>query len=513
MNKNLIIRSDASIQIGTGHVIRCLTLADELRGRGAEVVCVCREFDGNLCDHIEEKGYSVHRLPVSDTSTQNIESNLKHAAWLGADWQTDAEQVEEIIKSLGTIPDWFVVDHYALDERWEEYLRPYVKKIMVIDDIADRLHDCDLLLDQNFYKNLENRYDGLVPLGCKKFLGPKYALLRPEFREARKTLRKSDEHVKRIMIFFGGSDSTNETTKALEAIRKLNRIDIIVDVVVGVLNTHRKVIEKMTSDMSYCTCHFNVEDMAALMIKADLTVGAGGITIWERCALALPSVIITVAENQTKTVSDMAESGYLLFLGRSEAVSVDSLYHALEIAIQSPWFLISFARKTLPLVDCKGAKRIAQELMPLDISLRKATMDDCEAIYKWRNAEETRRHIFYPEQISLDKHCTWFMESLKNYYRQILIAELHGRPVGVLRYDIDGQLAVISIYNVPGIKGYGIGTQIINTGSKWLRRYFPDVHKIQAKVLPENVVSKKAFVNAGYVEHHITFEEVLLDEL
>jgi UDP-2,4-diacetamido-2,4,6-trideoxy-beta-L-altropyranose hydrolase len=183
----ILIRTDASVQIGTGHVMRCLTLADELRGRGAEVIFVCREFDGNLCGYIEEKGYIVHRLPVSDATEQgdqNIEIGLKHTAWLGADCQTDVEQVEEIIKDLESPPDWLVVDHYALDERWEECLRSYCKKIMVIDDLADRPHNCDLLLDQNFYENLESRYDGLVPPQCKKFLGPKYALLRPEFRES-----------------------------------------------------------------------------------------------------------------------------------------------------------------------------------------------------------------------------------------------------------------------------------------------------------------------------------------
>jgi UDP-2,4-diacetamido-2,4,6-trideoxy-beta-L-altropyranose hydrolase len=508
---HLIIRADASVQIGTGHVMRCLTLADELRRRGAEAIFVCREFAGNLCDYIERKGYIVHCLPVQ--GGQNVETASKHAAWLGADWQADAMQVEEIIKDHNTYPDWLVVDHYALDERWERYLRSYVKKIMVIDDLADRRHDCDLLLDQNFYENLESRYEDLVPSGCKKLLGPKYALLRPEFREARKNLRKRDGFVKRIMIFFGGSDQTNETTKALEAISMLNRPDIAVDVVVGSFNRHRKVIEQIASDLLDCTCHFKVEDMAALMAGADLAVGAGGTTVWERCVLGLPSLVTTVAENQGKTVSDMAESGYLLFLGRSESVSVDSLYRALEIVFQSPWLLISFARKTQPLVDGKGAKRIAQEMLPLEITLRMATMDDCETIYKWRNAEETRRHIFNSGLISLDEHRRWLIESLENSNRQILIAELCGRSAGVLRYDISGRLAVISIYTVPGTKGYGIGTQIIRTGSKWLRRHFPDIHKIQAKVLPENVLSKKAFVNAEYTEHHIIYEKVLLNEM
>jgi UDP-2,4-diacetamido-2,4,6-trideoxy-beta-L-altropyranose hydrolase len=353
---NILIRTDVSVKIGTGHGMRCLTLADELSERGAEVAFVCRDFDGNLCGYIEEKGYVVHRLPVSDTPKQNIESGLKHTAWLGTDWQTDAGQVEEIIKSLGITPDWLVVDHYALDERWEGYLRPYVKKIMVIDDIADRAHDCDLLLDQNFYENLENRYDGLVPAGCKMHLGPKYALLRPEFREARKKLRKRDGYVKRIMIFFGGSDSTNETAKTLEAIRILNRPDISVDVVVGALNPHRKVIEQMASDMPDCTCYFNVEDMAVLMAKTDLAVGAGGATTLERMYMGLPCIVITVANNQIASIQALAHHGYLIYAGREHDVTADGL--SIILSSLSSKILQEMSKRAMKIIDDMGTKRV-----------------------------------------------------------------------------------------------------------------------------------------------------------
>jgi UDP-2,4-diacetamido-2,4,6-trideoxy-beta-L-altropyranose hydrolase len=508
--KNLIIRTDASVQIGTGHVMRCFTLADELHERGAEIVFVCREFDGNLCGYIKEKGYIVRRLSVSDTPKHNIDGGPKHAAWLGADWQTDARHVGKIIKGFENPPDWLVVDHYALDERWERYLRPYCKKIMVIDDLADRPHDCDLLLDQNFYENLESRYDGLVPTWCKKLLGPKHALLRPEFREARKNLKKRDGHVRRIMVFFGGSDPTNETTKALEAIRMLNRPDIVVDVVVGAFNSHRKVIEQIASDLPDCTCHFKVEDMAALMAKADLAVGAGGTTVWERCTLSLPSLVITVAENQEKTVSDMAESGYFLFLGRSEAVSVDSLYHALEIAIQSPWFLISFAQKTWSLVDGKGAKRVAQEMMPLKITLRMATMDDCEAIYKWRNSEETRKYFFDHGLIKWEDHYRWFGDTIRNPDRVLLVGEFHNQEIGVLRYDHVGEAAVVSVYLLPGTHGQGLGPQLLRAGTDWVKQNFSDVKRIRAEVLFSNFSSKKAFEKAGYKENFSVYELCLV---
>ena len=358
----ILIRTDSSVQIGTGHVMRCLTLADELRGRGAEAIFICREFDGNLCDYIEEKGYVVHRLPVSDVQEQNIESSLKHAAWLGADWQTDARQVEEIIKDLELPPDWLVVDHYALDERWEGYLRPYVRKIMVIDDLADRAHDCDMLLDQNFYENLENRYDDLTSPQCKKLLGPKYALLRPEFREARKNLRKRDGHVKRIMVFFGGSDPSNETTKALEAIRMLNRPDIAVDVVVGSANPHKDKINKLCASITNVNYHCQVSNMAKLMVDADLFIGGGGSTTWEKCCLGLPSLIISTAMNQDAIAVGCDQAGIGIHINKSKDICPHQIQIEIEKMLLNQTTLLNMGKKSANMVDGKGADYVTSFL-------------------------------------------------------------------------------------------------------------------------------------------------------
>ena len=355
----LLIRTDADVSIGTGHVMRCLTLADELRGRGAEVIFVCREFDGNLCDYIEKKGYIVHRLPVSNEREHNIEGNLKHAAWLGADWQTDARQVEEIIKDFGTPLDWLVVDHYALDERWERYLRRYVKKIMVIDDLADRPHDCDLLLDQNFYENMESRYDVLAPSRCKKLLGPKYALLRPEFREARKNLRKHDGRIRRIMIFFGGSDPTNETAKALEAVRMLNRSDIAVDVVVGSANPNKDKTNKLCASITNVTYHCQVSNMAKLMADADLFIGGGGSTTWERCCLGLPSLIMAVASNQDAIAVGCDQAGIGIHINKSKDISPHQIQIEIEKMLLNQTILIDMEKKSANMVDGKGATYVA----------------------------------------------------------------------------------------------------------------------------------------------------------
>ena len=213
--------------------------------------------------------YSVLQPILSSTS-----KDLAHAAWLGVPWQQDAT---ETLAALGeTQPAWLIVDHYALDLRWESILRPRVGKIMVIDDLADRPHDCELLLDQNLYQDMETRYDPLVPATCAKLLGPKYALLRPEFAQARKNLRQRDGQVMRILVFFGGVDPTNETAKAIHALASIADRQFAVDVVVGSGNPHKQQIENLCAEHEGFHYHCQVDNMAELMAAADLAIGAGG---------------------------------------------------------------------------------------------------------------------------------------------------------------------------------------------------------------------------------------------
>ena len=191
------------------------------------------------------------------------------------DWQEDATETSAILAQGDGSIDWLIMDHYALDRLWETEMRPDVRKIMVIDDLADRRHDCDLLLDQNLFKNSHSRHDGLVPIPCQKLLGPRYALLRREFRAARKTLRVRDGRIKRILIFFGGGDPTNETAKALKALAQLNRPEVAVDVVVGGGNPYNKQIQTLVGALPKATYHCQIMNMAELMAAADIAIGGG----------------------------------------------------------------------------------------------------------------------------------------------------------------------------------------------------------------------------------------------
>jgi UDP-2,4-diacetamido-2,4,6-trideoxy-beta-L-altropyranose hydrolase len=505
----IVFRVDASIQIGSGHVMRCLTLADGLRARGAQVCFVSRAMKGNLLQFIQSKGYKVNALPSPASRLPPLTWN-RHAHWLEADWERDAEETRQILRGEDGEIDWLIIDHYALDRQWESRLRLHATRIMVIDDLADRPHDCDLLLDQNFYGPMQDgRYEGLVAGGCQKLLGPHYALLRPEFGAARQNLDRPDGTVKRILIFYGAMDSTGETEKALQAVIRLNHPDVAIDVVVGQANSRREFIRTNCAALAKVEFHCQIDYMAELMVQADLALGAGGTATWERCCLGLPAIVTTVAENQVPLTALAADEGLVLWLGSPADATTESLVHALETMLRSPALVKALSRRCRDFVDGQGARRVVSWLTAPEISLRRANPDDCDEIHRWRNAEETRRFIFSPEPIPLESHRLWYGEALTNHSCILLVGELAEKPVGVLRYDLHEAEAVISIYLVPGNHGKGLGVQLIRAGSNWVREHFGQVRTIKAEVLAANISSRKAFLNAGFKEHHLTFKEEL----
>ena len=342
---NIVFRVDSSIHIGSGHLMRCLTLAGALRKKGVDSAFISRELPGNQIDLVEAKGFIVHRLPTLDTEG-GFEPESLYAAWLGVPWEEDAKQVRQQLERLPR-PEWLIVDSYAIDRRWEKLQRPLVGRIMVIDDFANRFHDCDILLDQNLFDDMQWRYDNLTPSGCRMFLGPRYALLRNEFIAVRRTLRERDSIIRHLLIFFGGSDPTNETEKALFAINQLNRQDINVDVVVGSANPNGDKIQGICSTMSNVTFHRQVTNMATLMAHSDLAIGAGGTTTWERCFLGLPTLIVVVADNQAKLAQAADRAGLARLVGGSSEVTVDFLAAAICEALRTPDALVEMSKHCL----------------------------------------------------------------------------------------------------------------------------------------------------------------------
>ena len=491
---NIVFRTDSSYQIGIGHLMRGLTLAENLAKHEAQIYFICRDLPGNCSDLVEQKKFSLHKLPY-DSKWQSSQDNL-HKSWLGEDWQKDAEQTIEICKQLQPI-DWLVVDSYSLDTHWEQVLRPHVKKIMVIDDIADRKHDCDLILDQNLYENSETRYDELVPTNCIKLLGPKYVLLRDEFIKQRGQLRQRDGTVKRILIFFGGADPDNVTKIAIDAVNNLGRDDIITDVVVGAANKQRQELKTYCSRFANFNFHEQITNMAELMAKADLAIGAGGTTTWERCCLGLPSIAVPIAKNQESSVNNMKANAFIFGLDKNN-LSVTYLIEILRGLLHMNELLVAIGEKNKLLIDGKGCNRLTDLLLSPTINVRKAVESDCEIIFNWRNHPSVRLNSFNKDQIEFSTHQKWYKKILLNDNEIILIGEKDDKSIGVLRYKIFGDFAETSIYLAPQAQGLGYGALLLNAGSKWLKKTLTNTKYITAEVLPQNEGSKKSFIKAGF---------------
>lgn len=352
----IAIRVDASSLIGSGHVIRCKTLADRLRRRRAEVRFICRGHPGNLIPLLRSAGYPVTVLPASQVATTQSVQN--YATWLGVEQSVDAVQT---IESLGDFrPDWLVVDHYALDATWESRLRPYVGCIMAIDDLANRSHNCDLLLDQNLSTKIEDRYANLLPPHAKLLLGPQFALLRPEFCGGHEMLRERDGTVRRILVFFGGVDKTLQTEMTLDAIRQIGRPEISVDVVVGVNNLRAETINVRCHKVGNVNFYQQIANMAELMMHADLALGAGGGASWERCSVGLPAIVVITSDNQLATVEELERAGAVLNLGRHENVTATTWAEAIRRVLERPEALRQMSQNAIKIigrhnVDCSIA--------------------------------------------------------------------------------------------------------------------------------------------------------------
>ena len=382
--QHIFIRVDASHDIGHGHVMRCLTLAHGLSAH-AEVTFICADLPGNLMELIEHHGFKVVCLLVEQTagglngsaaeercvdSTDGEFDETTYEQWLPWSQEEDSENTQacllKLIERAGKQPDWLIVDHYALGKRWEQALQGLVKKIMVIDDLFDRSHICDLLLNQTPLPD-ETALNGNQQGDFISLIGSQYVLLRSEFLSRRDQVierRQELTAVKNILLAPGGVDAKNFSLKILKLL-ELAELDgqISVDVVLGKHAPYIDVLQKYAfAQNRVIRIHSGVDTMSDFMWQADLAIGAAGGTSWERCVLGLPTLLLIYAENQKPNADVLLQHECVKLLAGINDMDDDRWINVIADACTNLDWLKRASQNAFSLCDGRGLERVLVEM-------------------------------------------------------------------------------------------------------------------------------------------------------
>lgn len=506
------IRADASTALGGGHVVRCAALARALQHCGARCVLLCADEAGHAIDSLLAQGLAVLRLPATPRPPG--------AAPWALDTAADAAHSLAALRTLDARPEWLVVDHYGIDAAWQDLVRPAVGRLLVIDDLADRPHRADTLVDPGL-SAAPQRYQAWLPAACKRLLGPRFALLRPDFAAAAAAAaatsnstsdaaatasvaatgaaRPTADAAPRLLACMGASDPHNALGTVLDAWQQLPAPRPPLDIAVGAASPHLARLRARCTGLPGVNLQVQVQapDMAALMARASLLIGSAGGISWERCAMGLPAISGTVAANQRANLDALTRQRTGLSVGDWSRVDPSALARLLQRLLQRPALQARMARRARRLVDGQGALRVALHLAADHLTLRAATTDDAEAAWLWRNAEATRRQSFDTRALPWDEHLAWWSASLRHPARSLLVAQVGRQAVGVLRLDRAASDATVSVYLDPRFTGLGLGPPLLRAGQRWATEHLPGC-ALRAEIRPDNHVSIRSFEAAGY---------------
>lgn len=362
------IRVDSSSIIGSGHIHRCLNIAKCLRKQNIDVSFITRNLSGNFNSLLDLYGFKVFLLELAESNSQptrNVFDNVDDFGdYVETTWKYDADETAFLINKNGF--NILIVDHYYLDSRYEMHASLGLAGVVVIDDLANRDHFCNILIDANWFgARTKDRYSKLLPSSCKQLLGPQYALLSDDYKISRDSRFKGLRTVKSILIFFGGSDSTNQTFRVLRLLSSNNLHHIHFDVVIGASNMNAKDIEEYSKKFNNITTYKNLPTLSNLMSKADLAIGAGGTSTWERACIGLPSIVIAVAKNQIEISQSLSDESLIHYLGWHEDVDDKDIISAVIFAINNPHMLKEKSDMLRKFVSYKGVVNVCKYIKNL----------------------------------------------------------------------------------------------------------------------------------------------------
>jgi UDP-2,4-diacetamido-2,4,6-trideoxy-beta-L-altropyranose hydrolase len=495
---NCVFRVDASGLIGSGHLMRCLSLADELKIRGSNILFVSSNDSGNLNKIVSERGHEVYEISSIPFKLSN---SKRYDVFNNSVINNDAKLTIKAIEKIKV--DWLIVDHYFLDYNWELELKKHVKAILVIDDLANRKHVCNILLDQNFFGNeTRTRYENLVNRECITLLGPKYSILSKDYRKAQNTFKKRNSKISRVLIFMGAVDSKGQTVQALKALSKDELNHLSVDVVIGRANKDKNQIISIASSRKNTEIYNSLPSLFELMQKADLILCSGGTTTWERCSLGLPAIVFISSENQRRCSEMLAKNDVQLLIESSNEINNKDWFLKIYELLNDSDKLKKMSTLSLKTVDGRGINRVLLKLygLSLPIKIREATTADEKILFDWVNDYDVRRLSFNKEPIEFNHHRTWFASKLEDSNCMILIGMVSNDiPIGQVRFDIKNDYVYIDISIDRSARGFGFARYLLEESVKfWMTK---GINKpLIADVFDSNKTSQKVFASMGFMK-------------
>ncbi len=472
-----IFRTDASPTLGAGHVARCMTLAHALTTLGWECRFACGEDTPRVVPALAAAGFGLTLLPAGALA--------------------DPKAVTAMVPA-GV--DLAVVDHYGLDATYERPLRHWAGTLLVLDDLADRPHVSDILLDQTAGRAAGD-YARWVPADGTVLAGAHHALLRPDYaalRPASLARRRSRPPMRRLLVTMGGTDPGNATGLVLAAIA-LSPFRGAVDVVMGRAAPHLDSVRRQAaSRVPPARVLVDVAGMASLMAAADLAIGAAGTTSWERCCLGLPSLMVITADNQRLVAANLAAAGAAQLVGEMPDVTATDLAGALTSLLTDKDRRLAMTEQAQSLCDGSGAPELAARLDSCRLVLRPAEAQDGADLLAWRNDPLMRVNALTPGAVRPEEHAAWLTRVLADPDRILLVGEAAGKKLGMVRFDRRGDGTFeISFTVAAAARGRGQGSRLLAAGIAHLQRQAGPV-PLLAVVKSTNTASRRSFEKCGF---------------
>ena len=484
--RGVAFRVDASAHIGTGHMVRCLSLGRSLQKAGIRCTFVSARQLPALRDQLQREG--IETLVVDSAEPSSVRP-------FELDQASDARG---FLKLLDTLPhvDVVIVDHYGIDRTWEAQVRASGRKLLAIDDLADRPHDADFFVDQSL-QTAARSYEGVLDPSCRRLLGPKFALLRDEFANLRAAAPPLADR-QRVLLFAGGADPDNATGLLLRAWMQISEPRPPLDVVIGATHPARGDIESAVATLPHARLHIQTSAMADLLAASRLFIGSAGTVSWERCCLGVPAVMFSIAANQEYNLETLSAARTGISLGNASGLGPQVPARLISRLLAKPGLLGRMAQRSWALVDGRGAERVALMLAAGGMKLRSARVEDARRAWSWRNAPLTRRFFRDPRPVPLAEHLAWWSRTLADPARRLFIAHCGLLDVGVLRFDLADDNAEVSIYIDPDLTGLGLGPAVLAAGQRSVLDGTTGVRALRAEILPANRASASAFKSAGF---------------